>query len=181
MSQLTPKFKITLGNHDQLKEVIKHYQTELGSNQQELYYSYEDEYLKYIFLDSSNDKISEPQFNWLKTALQTTKNIVLFIHHPILEVNTAVDKLYFLQNRVELRTALHACTKPITIFCAHYHMDDEQMVGAIRQYITPALSYQIKKDSTAVEIENNSFGYRIITIVKDNVLSAVKVFNASKP
>ncbi|MBL4708344.1 MAG: metallophosphoesterase family protein [Flavobacteriales bacterium] len=64
---------ITLGNHDYYKEVIKHYNTGVVENQTELYYSQENAYYKYLFLDSSSGSISQEQFSWFKKGLLTTK------------------------------------------------------------------------------------------------------------
>lgn len=58
----TSNLKITLGNHDTFSEVIKHYSVNTGKESKELYYSIEDEYLKYVFLDSSAHEVSDIQY-----------------------------------------------------------------------------------------------------------------------
>src|SRR5690349_17513832 len=88
------KWRITLGNHDVFREVLKSAPAHSSVDNPELYYSDETTFLKYIFLDSSSSEISPLQLMWLEEQLKTGKKIILFLHHPILAVETAVDKLY---------------------------------------------------------------------------------------
>ncbi|HEV7330178.1 MAG TPA: metallophosphoesterase [Flavisolibacter sp.] len=158
------QFKITLGNHDHLAEVLKYYNREQVNSATELYYAYEDTAVKYIFLDSSSDRISDIQFSWLRNELMSEKKILLFIHHPVLPIETAVDKLYPLAGRETIRQELQHSGSDIFIFCGHYHMADERSSGNITQIVTPSASFQIKKESTSIEIDPDNFGYRIILI-----------------
>ena len=43
-------------------------------------------------------------------------------------------------------------------------MDDESIDGNVRQFTTPAVSYQINKTASRIIIDKQSFGYRLITI-----------------
>jgi len=163
-----PSYKAILGNHDNHTEAVKYYHHTSASST-ELYYAEEDEYYKYIYLDSSSSYISDPQLQWLEQEIDTSKKIVMFIHHPILSVATGMDSIYPLKNRDALRTLLHQLSNDVTIFCGHYHMPDKQQVGNIVQYITPATSFQVKKDSDTIEIYTDYFGYRLITITPQSI------------
>ncbi|TRW23989.1 hypothetical protein FMM05_12590 [Flavobacterium zepuense] len=169
-----PNYKAILGNHDKHAEAVKHchYKSASGT---ELYYSEEDEFYKYIYLDSSSSYISESQLQWLEQELDTSKKIVIFIHHPILAVATGMDSIYPLKNRDALRTLLHQLSNDVTIFCGHYHMPDKQQVGNIVQYITPATSFQVKKASDTIEVNTDSFGYRIITLKPQSVTTQLLI------
>ena len=167
------RFNIVLGNHDRYDHVKPFYQS--GDSENELYFSDEDEHLKYLFLDSSKNQLSAEQFQWLGEQLKTPKQLVLFIHHPILGVDTAVDTKYPLQGRAELRKLLEDNGAPVTIFTGHYHLHDEQTIGNITQFITPAASFQILR-APKIEIDNSSFGYRIITLTEGGVISEVIEF-----
>lgn len=158
------RFKVILGNHDDFSEATKYYQKETPGAGNELYYTCEDDHYKYLFMDSSGEKISAAQFAWLQQELNTTKKIILFIHHPVLGVDTPVDKKYPLAGREQVSTLLQQHPGEVFIFCGHYHMADEQTAGNIKQWITPAGSYQIKKQSGIIEVETDTFGYRIIRV-----------------
>ncbi|UII20101.1 metallophosphoesterase family protein [Fulvivirga ligni] len=160
---------IILGNHDEFAEVSKHYNPCNQSN--EIYYEMEDDHFKYLFMDSSSEKISQEQLNWLKTAVETNKSVLLFVHHPVLPVKTKIDEMYPLHNRSEVKAILNAAETDITIFCGHYHMNDEQQKGNIKQVITHAGSYQILKDAPEIAVSNSTFGYRIINIVGSKIES----------
>ncbi|WP_375334293.1 metallophosphoesterase family protein [Flagellimonas sp. C4] len=167
---------ITLGNHDYFDEVVDHYGMEVVESQTELYYSQEYNYYKFLFLDSSSGSISQEQFNWFKKELLTEKNIILFIHHPILGVDTEVDRQFALKNRNLLRTELQNLEKDVVIFCGHYHFEDERSNGNIRQYITPASSYQVEKIPDEIKVSSATFGYRIIELNKNKLNTEVILF-----
>lgn len=167
---------ITLGNHDQFSELRKHYNNDILGDHKELYYSFEDDSFKYMFLDSSSNSISAPQLEWFRREVESPTPLLLFVHHPILEVDTPVDKLYSLQGREVLRDALAARSAHSYVFCGHYHMDDEQQRANISQFICPALSYQVQRNSEDVVIENDSFAYRLIRLDSGKLDTHVKLF-----
>ena len=163
-----------LGNHDTFSEVAKYYQNELIKGKNEMNYVDEDAYLRYIYLDSSANTVSAAQQNWLKKELNTSKNIILFIHHPVLDIDTPLDKIgAALKGKEEIKALLQNSGKEITVFCGHYHMDDENTDKNIRQFLTPAASYQIDKQAETVNVNQTTFGYRLIEINKDQVSSQV--------
>jgi hypothetical protein len=170
--------KITLGNHDTFGEAVKHYSNKLIIDMAELYYSYSDSDFKYIFLDSSSAEISLPQFDWLSDQLDTDKGLIIFIHHPILKVDTVVDAKYPLRNRKLIYDLLRNSAKPVVIFCGHYHTDDRQELDNITQYITPAASYQVKKGTAAVEPHIDYFGYRMLYVTEANLSTELILFDA---
>lgn len=170
------KLSIVLGNHDTYSEVIKYYRAG-HSYHKELNYTREDDYFRYIYLDSSSNALSPVQFDWLKQELNSTKKIILFIHHPVLEIRNPLDKVgAALKGRDEIRNILLALQNEIIIFCGHYHMTDELTDGNIRQYSSPASSYQIRKLSEMIEIDSSTFGYRLIQIDDNQMNTEVKLF-----
>lgn len=143
----------------------------------ELNYAYEEGNFKFIYLDSSSNSFSPAQLNWLGQELNTDKKILLFIHHPVLEIKTPLDKIgAALKGRDEIKLLLSALQKEVLVFCGHYHMTDELTAGNIRQYSSPACSYQIVKLSEKIEIDTLTFGYRLITINGNHIETAVKLF-----
>jgi len=165
---------LVLGNHDYYEEAIKHYQN--IDNQNELYYSKELPYFKFIFLDSSSGAISQNQFTWLLASIQTDKNIVIYIHHPILAIDALVDKKYSLKNRDRIKDALLKTQNNVTIFSGHYHFEDETRINNITQYVTPASSYQVVKLPNEIKIDSQSFGYRIIEFNNDSIHTDLIMF-----
>lgn len=150
---------ISLGNHDRFSEVTKYFDSgqEQGSN--ELYYSFEDEQHKHIFLDSSFHAISSEQARWLQLQLESDKKILLFLHHPVLRIQTVLENYWPLKDRDEIRSLLKASNRDVTIFCGHYHTIDEQTEGNILQIVTPAASYQTRKRPGTKDIQGFSRAY----------------------
>ncbi len=166
---------IILGNHDKFENVKNYFK--IHKNHHELYYKSEDENYQYIFLDSSVDELSKIQLEWLQNVLTENKKLILFIHHPILEIETKVDKVYPLKNRDELKDILQAFKNNVTIFCGHYHINDEQEFKNIKQYTTQSISFQLVKNEIEIEVDNKNFGYRIIEIRKDKIETELVNFN----
>lgn len=158
---------LILGNHDKFDSVKKYFIKD--KEKEELYYKSEEENFQYIFLDTSVNELSTTQLNWLKNELKGNKELILFIHHPILEIETHIDKIYPLKNREELKSVLLNFKNNVTIFCGHYHMNDEQELKNIKQYTTQSMSFQLLKNATEIEIDILNFGYRIIEIYNDRI------------
>lgn len=166
---------LILGNHDKFENVKQHYIKD--KKKEELYYKSEDENYQYIYLDSSIDELSKIQLEWLQNELAENKKLVLFVHHPILKIDTQADKVYPLKNRKELKSVLLNFKNNVTIFCGHYHMNDEQELKNIKQYTTQSMSFQLLKNATEIEIDNLNFGYRIIEIYNDRIETEIINFN----
>ena len=169
---------VTLGNHDEYSQVIKHFENEQKGLNNELFYSYEDSHFKYIFLDSSSDTVSKAQIKWLTKEIESSKNILLFIHHPVLEIESIVDKKFPLHNRDEIKSLLLQSGKKIRIYTGHYHLDYEIRFDNILQITTPAVSYQVVQDPNEIILNTNSFGYRIIELNGDEVFTQVIDFHS---
>ncbi len=178
LKEISCNLKITLGNHDKFDEVKKFYSSEPGNGRKELYYSYEGEYCKYIFLDSSPDKVSRTQLKWLQDEFQIdNKKVIIFIHHPILEINTPIDRKFPLKNREKLKELILKHNSEVCIFCGHYHLDDKLVFSNIRQYVTPAASYQVVKEADSLKLSSDTFGYRIINFSSELIKTEIVLFD----
>ncbi|TWR29208.1 metallophosphoesterase [Mucilaginibacter pallidiroseus] len=155
--------KYIIGNHDTFSEAAKYYIGELPAGN-ELYYSEKGKHYKYIYMDTSAGSISAAQLHWLKNKLVTDKPVILFIHHPILAVDTPIDRQYPLHGRDEIANVLKEIDEKVFVFCGHYHMEDILQSDNITQIITPASSYQIVKQAKDLEFDNTTFGYCILQL-----------------
>jgi 3',5'-cyclic-AMP phosphodiesterase len=165
----TFQLQLVLGNHDTFEEVAKTHQNSLVASRHQWHYVNDDTPYKQIFLDTSTDSISASQLAWLQQQLVTDKSILLFMHHPVLEVDTPVDRMFPLKERAQVEEMMARLPNRVHIFCGHYHMDDVRQQGNIIQTITPAASYQIEKEAAEIKINTQTFGYRILTITDDDV------------
>jgi 3',5'-cyclic AMP phosphodiesterase CpdA len=157
--------RLVLGNHDSLPQVCLHYQPPSPGELAELAYTGQDAFIKYIYIDSSSNKISATQFSWLKRELVTDKKVLLFVHHPVLRIDTPLDAAgAALEDREKIADALRSSQNEIIVFCGHYHMEDETIDRNVRQYSTPAASYLIEKAAKSIAVDKQAFGYRLIKI-----------------
>lgn len=162
---------IVLGNHDQGELNTFSVASKHGH-----YYLYEDDSYRYIVLDSSADRLDKEQVLWLKQAVRTRKKIILFIHHPLLSVPCYVESKYAMKGRENIKKILFETNLEITIFCGHYHLEDERNEQNIRQMVTPAISYQMVK-SEDKKIDNSKFGGRLIHITPEKIETEVIMFD----
>ncbi|MEL7145889.1 MAG: metallophosphoesterase [Bacteroidota bacterium] len=158
------RVSLILGNHDEIQSVSRYFTETQPALANTLCYTTDDEYIKRIYLDSSSGKVSKEQLEWLAIQLMTDKPVVLFIHHCIFAVPSAIDREHFLKNRVEVQQLLEKFQRPVYVFSGHYNLDDVQNVGKVRQFITPAISYQVTKRADPIETHITTFGYRIVQI-----------------
>ncbi|WP_234667536.1 metallophosphoesterase [Dyadobacter sp. CY261] len=157
-------FIVIPGNHDKFADIKPHYHPAYLSTKNEMFHSEEDVYFKYIFLDSSSDSVGEAQLQWLANELITTKKVLLFIHHPVLQVLTAVDFKYPLLTRDAVKNVLVRSGRDVTVFSGHYHTDDFTKEENIMQYVTPAASVQMEKSPLEIVVHSRYYGYRIIEL-----------------
>ncbi len=176
LKKFTAKFKFTLGNHDTFPIIKDYYNMKQNHGRSELFYSIEEEYFKFVFMDSSSARITQHQFNWFQKEIITDKKIILFVHHPILETGSTPQKEFPFYDAVKIKNELLKHTTEVHIFCGHLHFDDEAEEENIQQFVTPSACYQAKKHSEKTEFENASYGYRLIEINKDKIESEVILF-----
>jgi 3',5'-cyclic-AMP phosphodiesterase len=169
---------LILGNHDTFEDVKEYFVKD--KTKDALYYKTEDAYYQWFFLDSSTETLSETQLDWLQNELDESKELILFVHHPVLGIDTQADRLYPLKNREELQSILLNFDNKVTIFCGHYHMNDEQEFKNIKQYVTQSLSFQLERNAQALVIDNSNFGYRILIIDHKNIETKLVQFQSSQ-
>jgi hypothetical protein len=173
-------WQLTPGNHDDYRQLKKYLPTQDGDRNNHFHIE-EDASFRYLYLDTSSGALPEDQRYRLEEALDTEKQVIVFLHHPVLPVNTMVDKLYAQQNRETVKECLQQSKKPVTLFCGHYHMPDDQTAGKIRQFITPACSFQITPSAEEIIIDSSTFGYRIISFANGALETSLRLFEKESP
>ncbi|MBB6484828.1 metallophosphoesterase family protein [Rhizobium lusitanum] len=173
---------VILGNHDVYADVMQYWTAGENAVNGKLCYSHAHRHLKRIFLDTSDNILGDNQRAWLARELDDVENAVLFVHHPILAVPTPVDRSgAALRDRDEIRSLLNGLDCDITIFSGHYHMMDEARDGNIRQFVSPAVSYQIFKQSDELQADAETFGYRIIELEDTRIKTRAVLLNQASP
>jgi Icc protein len=177
--------RIVLGNHDDYEAIAPYLRDDARPVHGKACFSLGDLSLKWVFLDSSANRIDEDQLAWLARQLRGVRKLLLFLHHPVLAIETPVEHAgASLREREILKALLTRSGCDISIFCGHYHMDDDRREANIRQFCTPAVSYQIVKKANRLETDTTSCGYRIVEIDGCEIESKVvylKNFEAVNP
>src|SRR5690606_32540920 len=129
-----------------------------------------------IFLDTSSYKLSKEQSNYLKNWLESAENPVVFIHHPVLDDGSWMDREHPLKNKKQVEEILRQSGKNVTLISGHYHHYYQVTSDKIRQVISPAVSYQIL-NSKSYQADTKSFGYLILGFSEEEV--SIKAINFS--
>lgn len=154
---------IVLGNHDSYADVAPHAGKGRAAIERKLCSSHDDGTWRFITLDTSDNSVGTCQLAWLAGELRGASRLALFVHHPVLAIDTHIDRRgAALIDRQDLRALLETAACDVWIFCGHYHMIDEAREANIKQFATPAVSYQILKQPDRVQVDVRTFGYRII-------------------
>jgi len=109
--------------------------------------------------------------------LDTEEAVLLFLHHPVIAVDTPLDRFgAALKDQELVNACLQECNKEEALFCAHYHMQDTVAEGVIRQFVTPDASYQILRDAKEIMVDSPVFGYRLINVGETELKTEVVMF-----
>ncbi len=152
---------VSLGNHDRDEQGVATMGAYSADNITFDFISPDD--YRYIVLDSSKGYIAKSKKQWLTSAMDTEKQIILAVHHPIIPVPSYIDHKHALEGRERIQEILHMNRNEVTVLCGHYHLEDERRKGNIRQLVTPAASYLIEKSEELV-FRDQLFGYRLLKI-----------------
>ena len=154
-----------LGNHDQISTFYEtdDYKNRLIENK--LVYKIVINEIPILIIDSSNEVFEDDQKNIIGKYIQENTIGYIFAHHPILDCgNTFMDIKFPLKKRNDLQKYIQSKENKIIWFCGHYHNVYENNYNNIDQYVTIAVSMQIKNYSESIQIASKSFGYRKINI-----------------
>lgn len=166
------EFDVILGNHDSYSKIKKYYTA--GGDPEELFYAKTIGSHHCIFLDSSSYKVSPRQQQFLREQLELAAKPVIFIHHPVVNIGTWMDKNHPLKNRDEVKAVIQNSPKQVSMFSGHYHLSHNVVEGNIIQVISPAVSYQILYNPTANVSDISEFGYLILDL-SDEELKVEKI------
>ena len=167
-------FEYILGNHDNIENYQKFDTRTNGKD--ELFFTSQINNWDCIFLDTSSYKLNKKQREFLQNWLKNARNPVVFIHHPLLDIGTWMDKEHPLKNRQEVEEIINEAGKKTTIICGHYHQDHEKSSEFIRQIIAPAVSYQIPH-SKKYQKDTSTFGYLILNFFENEIITEKIMFN----
>lgn len=170
-------FLIIPGNHDSPMLLRKFFAIK-SEDEEQIFFTYKTEYDELIFLDSSDNQISEKQILWLKSKLNASSGrVIIFVHHPVIDTGVKyMDAKNAMKNNIEIENILVASQKNVLVFCGHFHSDTTVVKNNIIQYLCPSNYYQISPVPNFLEVENASTGYRIIELSDESIMSRIRFF-----
>lgn len=169
-------FSIIAGNHDDSAMMCNIFYQK--PNIREYYYTLTFQNNKLIFLDTCNGDMSDEQYYWLEIEIKSTNNIIIFMHHPPIKMGVPfMDNKYAFKSSEKFCKLFDTITRPITIFCGHYHHERTVRRHPLEINICPSTYYELNDFNENFAISNDHIGYRVINIDNfGNVTSATKYF-----
>ena len=163
------KIRIIAGNHDDVSMLCSTFSNLKLTNEGELYFDFELNNQKLIFLDTSSGKISGDQLVWLDNQVRQShyRHVLIFMHHPPFIAGVPyMDLNYSLQNIDEFEEVIRRYPdQTFNIFCGHYHVHRTVSKKHLNVHITPSGYFQIDASVKEFKVDHTRIGYRIIEIL----------------
>ncbi len=117
-------------------------------------------------------KISKADLIFLqeKLAEDTTKPVIIFLHHHVLPVaSTWLDKIK-LQNSEQFLDSISKYKNVKAVICGHVHQDTTNLYNDVTFLSTPSTSWQFALKSHNFRLDNTMPGYRWIDLHEDGTI-----------
>lgn len=152
------------GNHDTaqaIKKLIK-------SREETDYYPLETyENCEILYLESSDAHLSEDEYALLKKLAheRDRKPLIIFMHHPPCEIGVPhMDENHAFAEAEKFKKILSDSSRPIHIFCGHYHNGRSIFKKDFTVHCTPSLFFQIDEKQKEFKILTYNIALRVIDI-----------------
>ena len=172
-------FYILPGNHDKIEHIQEICDEQITTNSVDLnkfktlVYNFDTHvpgkvygHLKKKQIDELNKKLFSPK---------GTDKVIIFTHHPIIEIGSEWIDEHISENSEELiQLMLSHTDKEFKIFSGHVHQEFNYIKNNIEFFTTPSTCYQFKNQSENFALETNlSYGYRVITLHDNSIRTKV--------
>jgi len=176
--QLDPlriEYELIAGNHDNSEIMGAAFERVVLKETGELYFQKAYGDWQVFFLDTGPARMSDRQKIWLGTHLsQATGPILIFMHHPPCRAGLKyMDEKYPFQEIDEAKALFRRSSRPIEIFCGHYHIEKTIRFGHVAVHITPSLFFQMDMHQDGFAIDHYRPALREIWLEEDRLASTV--------
>lgn len=169
------------GNHDDTHSLHKSFNLPPQHiTNGEIYYEVEFPVGKAFFLDTSDDKISVNQLQWLQQKLHSVhKQCFIFMHHPPVYAGiTYMDTQCPLINKDQLEELLYSFRNiQFVVCCGHFHAEKTILDRNILTMIAPTGFFHIDQDSESFRIDHYKAGWRKIVWMEEYMNTVTQYIN----
>jgi 3',5'-cyclic-AMP phosphodiesterase len=176
----TPWFVIP-GNHDDSKKMAQVFDYQSFTSFFEGCFTAKINQQTAIFLNSETGFFTENQLVWFekKLAEQTHEQVIVFVHYPPIRCGVRfIDANYPMQesSRRQFQRIVFKQSKPVHVFCGHYHAARTIGIQNLTVHVTPSTFYQIDPRPADFQIDHYRPAFRWISVENDRVQSSVHYF-----
>ena len=168
-----------MGNHDNRKAIRNYVKNELIDENGYLNYTISAYPIEIICLDTAIDEsiegtISESSMNWLESKLltNTTKSIIIFMHHPPIEIGSVLFDHIKCNNGNEFINLISKYKNVKEVIFGHVHCFFSKTINGIEFSSCPSASIQYPIDAkTDKNIKLDTKGYIKLINYSDGLIS----------
>lgn len=167
LDALPMPYYIIAGNHDDSTMLAEAFHKTHDLHEGELYYALPLNGRPALFLDTSQGKMSDTQWAWLRDHLTALRdnNVLIVMHHPPLPADVPfMDANYAFQQPDEFLALVQALPCHVTVICGHYHVEKVVQRGNLLVLLSPSTFYQMGQNTTDFAVEHYRAGIREINL-----------------
>jgi 3',5'-cyclic-AMP phosphodiesterase len=171
------------GNHDDTELMARTFGLEKELKRGKYYYSRDFVGRRVLFLDTSDDSLSEEQTGYLQKELDTAGHgeLLIFMHHPpVVSGVYYMDLKYPLLNSSQVGPLLAEADAGTSVFCGHYHVEKSVKMGNLTVFITPSVFVQIDQEAHQFTVDHRGYGWRKIRLEPDRMWTTVRYISEEK-
>lgn len=164
------------GNHDDATMMKEVFHLGHGGSANELFFDKKCKGHSLIFLDTSQGRMSDEQYNWLKEKIKNSgEHVMIFMHHPplIAYAKHMEPRYSFLQMEIFQDICAEFKDKNFSVFTGHYHLEKTITKRNITTFITPSTYLQIHPDFEEFRLYHNRIGFREIILIENCLITNV--------
>ena len=172
---------VGLGNHDD-REVYRRTapkELDTGSINATVCHSFDCEDLHVVILDSATGggpdggSLGAEQLEWLADDLGTAgdRRVVLFLHHPPVDVGVAWLDAIGLRDRSDFWRVLGPHAPRVRgVFCSHVHMHRTTSRGGALIATSPSTAFQFSGTQAEEEFSSEPAGFLLVDVLSDSTV-----------
>ena len=128
------------------------------------------------FVDTSKGILTPEQCEYIKAIAENSMPAIIFTHYPFCYCGCYhMDSKYSLKNIEEASGYLKKIKNLQAVFSGHYHTAGQVDFLHFKQFLCPAVSFQIDSNANRYKLDSVTYGFREIfldngTIVSNNIL-----------
>lgn len=169
------------GNHD-TEEMVFMLRQMLGQDK----YQKAEQYPNgdFLYLNSIEARLPEHEYELLEEMcrVKPEKPLIIFTHYPPVKIGMPfMDRKHPFAEAERMQGILSQSSRPVKIFCGHYHNESSYLTEKYEIYCTPSTCYQMDDQGDEFVFMSYDAGYRVINLNPGSIRTTVRYISRPWP